>query len=33
VLLIDDTTGKGHRARVTDEGEWHVMFIPLPPGR
>lgn len=33
VLLIDDTTGKGHRARVTNEGEWHVMFVPLPPGR
>jgi quercetin dioxygenase-like cupin family protein len=33
VLLIDDTTGKGHRARVTNDGEWHVMFVPLPPGR
>jgi quercetin dioxygenase-like cupin family protein len=33
VLLIDDTTGKGHRAKVTNEGEWHVMFVPLPPGR
>jgi quercetin dioxygenase-like cupin family protein len=31
VLLIDDTTGKGHRAKVTNEGEWHVVFIPLPP--
>jgi len=31
VLLIDDTTGKGHRAKVTNEGEWHVMFVPLPP--
>jgi quercetin dioxygenase-like cupin family protein len=30
VLLIEDTTGKGHRARVTNESEWHVMFIALP---
>ena len=29
VLLIEDTTGKGHRAHVTKEGEWHVMFVPL----
>jgi quercetin dioxygenase-like cupin family protein len=30
VLLIDDTTGKGHRAKVTNESEWHVMFVPVP---
>ncbi len=30
VLLIDDTTGKGHRAKVTAESEWHVMFVPVP---
>jgi hypothetical protein len=29
ILLIEDMTGKGHRAHVTKEGEWHVMFIPL----
>jgi hypothetical protein len=29
VLLIEDMTGKGHRAHVTKEGEWHVMFVPL----
>ena len=33
ILLIEDTTGKGHRAHVTKESEWHVMFIPLPPTR
>lgn len=29
VLLIEDMTGKGHRAKVTNESEWHVMFVPL----
>lgn len=29
VLLIEDMTGKGHRAHVTKDGEWHVMFVPL----
>ncbi len=29
VLLIEDMTGKGHRAKVTAESEWHVMFVPL----
>ena len=29
VLLIEDTTGKGHRAKVTADSEWHVMFVPL----
>lgn len=29
VLLIEDMTGKGHRAKVTADSEWHVMFVPL----
>lgn len=29
VLLIEDTTGKGHRAKVVGTDEWHVLFIPL----
>jgi quercetin dioxygenase-like cupin family protein len=29
VLLIEDTTGKGHRAHVTKDSEWHVLFIPV----
>ena len=33
VMLIEDTTGKGHRAKVTSESEWHVMFIPLPAAK
>ena len=33
VLLIEDMTGKGHRAKVTNESEWHVMFVPLAAGR
>ena len=30
VLLIEDLTGKGHRAKVVSDDEWHVMFISLP---
>lgn len=33
VLLIEDLTGKGHRAHVVGTEEWHVMFIPLAPGQ
>jgi hypothetical protein len=29
VLLIEDTTGKGHRAKVTADSEWHVMFVQV----
>ena len=29
ILLIEDTTGKGHRATVVGTEEWHVLFIPI----
>jgi quercetin dioxygenase-like cupin family protein len=29
ILLIEDTTGKGHRATVVSKDEWHVLFIPI----
>ncbi len=30
VLLVEDLIGKGHRAKVVSDDEWHVMFISLP---
>ena len=29
ILLIEDTTGKGHRATVVSKDDWHVLFIPI----
>lgn len=29
ILLVEDTTGRGHRTRALDGGKRHSLFIPL----
>jgi hypothetical protein len=29
VLLVEDTTGQGHRARTVGTDAWHVLWLPL----